>query len=227
MAAGSLFCSSEHLVRGIVSPPMTGCHPANRGASCHRGQPPRIGKPKQRVHLRKPFVEPPATSLLASQLHRNRLEARRPCQQAGQGIPRRRLRARVRGAGESHPRSRGVFPTSRANSRASWSSMIFWSPIRQLANQPPSRPPNWSSFMSSLPSTAPRRRTGSDVVVAELHVKGPRTHPGAPTMCRDVQRTSQTQSSRARRPRPQGFTSCEGPYPPAEILHPIGRPKPS
>lgn len=71
---------------------------------------------------------------------------------------------------------------------------------------------------SGEPELIPNRRTP---------LADPKTSGGVPTMCRDVQRTPHAVSSKARRPRPQGFSSCEGPSPPTGVLHPVGRPKPS
>jgi len=132
----------------------------------------------------------------------------------------------VRGDGESHPGSSGLHPNELGEADASRSSMISWSPIGRLASQSSSRTPIWSSFMSSLPVAPFDWRTSrtSPPQNSEPIRRSARVFRRRAASSR---RTSQAVSSRARRPRPQGFSSCEGPYPPSGVLHPDDGPKPS
>lgn len=132
----------------------------------------------------------------------------------------------VRGDGESHPGSFGLHPNKLGEADASRSSMISWSSIGRLASQSSSRTPIWSSFMSSLPVAPFDWRTSrtSPPQNSEPIRRSARVFRRRAASSR---RTSQAVSSRARRPRPQGFSSCEGPYPPSGMLHPNDGPKPS
>lgn len=156
MASGSPSGRSEYLVLGLDSlatGPMLSGKPGRIGPSQVAPTPAsRKGVPPSRTKLRGQ----PESRPLASQLRRNKPEVRghlpaswRAASRSDDTAPQSevlgRLIPEVR-AGHGKP---GI-------TRTSWSSMISWSPSRHLASQVSSRSPNWSSFMSSLPSTASR-----------------------------------------------------------------------
>lgn len=226
MASGSPFGRSEYLVRGFESLATSlmrsgkpGCIRPSRVAptpASRKGIPPsRISNEASlvRVHWQASICETSPKS-----------EA--TCQQAGVRHLAPKAPRLIRGAGESHPRSKSVPRQAGRHSNL----MVEHDFLESESSAGKPGVVSFSELVELHVILADYDATPGEPDVTRVRrtpLAGPKTSVGALTMCRNVQRTSQTVSSKARRPRPQGFSSCEGPYLPAGVLHPSGKPKPS
>lgn len=145
----------------------------------------------------------------------------------------------------------GLFPAGREPAVQRTGASHPWIQSRRPANRTRARHPDRASFPRS---GAVLRRTGGELVVlVVVELCHPRWIPHRPPASRvrmghpktrvfrsEDQKAASARvpayrpkgldavpPSRARRPRPQGFTSCESSHLPAGVLHPTGRPKPS